>query len=132
MNKEEFHKQAQSAIGDGARARDDLARAQAKQFLTGSTDFRPQDLQRLGSKGLRQFLRLINRADLTTNPSPAATNKKVENSVTPENKQHGWSSQRRSEPVWILRAIFYGVVVALPLLAVSITALNFIDIGANS
>lgn len=108
MKREQFRKQAQSAIGDGSRARAELARIKANQFLTGSADFNPQDLQRLGSKGLHYFLDSVGQADLLITAKNAVIDEQSIKSPVSKSRQHGWSHQRRSEPFWMLRAILFG------------------------
>lgn len=130
MNKEQFRKQAQSAIYDGSAARADIARAQAKEFLTKSGDFDPRALQKLGSSGLRHFLSSIDQTSLLAECSIKKPSKETIEPSRQIGESFGWKKQRRSEPLWTIRALIYGLSAGLIMLALCTTALKMINLGS--
>lgn len=130
MNKEEFRKQARSAIGDGSRARAGIAQAQAKEFLAKSSEFDPRVLQKLGSSGLKHFLCSIDQSNLLAQSAIETSSEKPTESLRWNGKSLGWGNQRRNEPLWTIRALVYGLSAGLMLLALSSTLLKIINLGS--
>lgn len=130
MNRDSFRDYAKSAIVDGSKARAELARAQAEKFLAGSTAFNPTALQGLGSSGLRHFLASIDMPELSQEyRGTTAPQSQIEDAPTKSHKPLSWADLRRSEPLWTVRAIAYGVITGLLLLGLGATTLNFVYIG---
>ncbi len=130
MSREEFRKQAQSAINDGAKARAGIAQAQAKEFLAKSADFDPRALQKLGSSGLRHFLSSIDQTSLL---AECRINKPSKETIGPSRQigeSFGWKKQRRSEPLWTIRAVIYGLSAGFILLALCATVFKIINLGS--
>jgi hypothetical protein len=130
MNKEEFRKQAQSAIYDGSAARAAIARAQAKEFLTKSGDFDPRALQKLGSSGLRHFLSSIDQTSLLAECCIKKPPEETIESSGQKGEPLGWDKQRRSEPMWTIRALIYGLSAGFVMLALFTIALKIINLGS--
>ena len=129
MSREEFHKQALSVINDGAKARAGIAQAQANKFLSQSVDFDPRVLQKLGSSGLRHFLSTIDHSNLLAESDIEKSSEKPIETSSQNGESFGWSKQRRSEPLWIIRALIYGLSTGFILLALSTTTLKIINLG---
>lgn len=128
MNKEEFRKQARSAIDDGSRARAGIAQAQANEFLTNSAEFDPRVLRKLGSSGLKHFLCSIDQSNLLIQSAIETPSKKPTESSRRNRESLGWDNERRTEPMWTIRALIYGLSAGFMLLALSTTVLKMVNL----
>jgi hypothetical protein len=120
MDKTTFHQSSQSAILDAQTARLTLARDQANNFINGDTQFDPNILQRLDSAGFSHFLKAVRTHGVAFNHPPAPDLTRKTKAPSPDHPiPYGWKNQRHAEPAWIFRAIIYGSIAGIGLVAAS-------------
>lgn len=98
----------QHAIVEGQQSREDLAAQLAREFQDNPARFDPRRLERLGGKGLRQFLGEVGLDCVSIphgSPKPRSTPTRFEGRAS-RRSQVGWQHLRRPEyPVWVCATV---------------------------
>ena len=129
MNKASFRKKAISMVHEGKKTREEYAKLQAEKFIENSSTFDPTVFTRLGSSGVNHFLQAVQDTGVSIGTPPIREAPKLDRRISRRaNRALGWAHLRRSEPIWVVRAVIYGASAGLILLSLSVAAIINIDL----